>query len=84
MKDSPWTLCKKNFSYFFVLKVSILLNYLFLQDDYLERLESWHESRTIEEMEEDGLFEELDGGLKVPVAIWKRLYHYQKVSSCST
>ena len=50
-----------------------------IQDDYLERLEGWHETRTIEEIEEGGLFEELDGGLKVPVSIWKRLYHYQKV-----
>lgn len=50
-----------------------------IQDDYLERLEAWHETRTTEEIEEGSLYEELDGGLKVPVSIWKRLYHYQKV-----
>jgi hypothetical protein len=54
-----------------------LLN--FFQGMYLDRLEAWHEGRSSEEIEGEGLFEELEGGLKCPVSIWKRLYHYQKV-----
>ena len=46
---------------------------------YLDRLEAWHEGRTVDQIEGEGLFEELEGGLKCPVSIWKRLYHYQKV-----
>ncbi|KAG8232117.1 hypothetical protein J437_LFUL012126, partial [Ladona fulva] len=53
-------------------------------EDYVDRLKLW-EKQQKEESREDGgetndiLFHELDGGLKVPLRIWKRLFSYQKV-----
>ncbi|KAK7076758.1 DNA excision repair protein ERCC-6 [Halocaridina rubra] len=60
-------------------------------DDYIKRIERWKEERLrakhakilrgedldSEEEEEEG-YEEFEGGYKVPLAIWNKLYKYQK------
>ena len=47
--------------------------------EYINRLEDWHESRTTGDIKSDSIYEELEGGLRVPKAIWTKLYHYQRV-----
>ena len=45
----------------------------------MHRLELWHDNKTAEEFHSDSLYEEIEGGLRVPMTIWSRLYHYQRV-----
>ena len=49
------------------------------RDLYKARLESWRAGRTEKEAGQEGEYEELEGGLQVPRAVWARLYNYQKV-----
>ncbi|KAG7163278.1 DNA excision repair protein ERCC-6-like [Homarus americanus] len=60
-------------------------------DDYVKRIENWKEERLkrkqrkiiegedldSEEEEEEG-YEEFDGGFKIPLVIWNKLYKYQR------
>ncbi len=50
------------------------------RDLYIQRLQAWQDSRTKSDTDLDSKYEELDGGLRVPLRIWKNLYHYQKVA----
>ena len=49
------------------------------RQEYINRLEDWHENRTQEDIDSDLVYEELEGGLRVPKSIWSRLYYYQRV-----
>ena len=49
------------------------------KDMFEQRLSSWKAGRSEEDRRLDGQYEELEGGLRVPTSLWKRLYNYQKV-----
>ena len=49
------------------------------KDLYLARVTSWQQKRPAEDKDLDGRYEELEGGLRVPTSLWKKLYNYQRV-----
>ena len=49
------------------------------KDLYLARVTSWQQKRPEEDKDLDGRYEELEGGLRVPTSLWKKLYNYQRV-----
>ena len=46
---------------------------------YLARVTAWQQQREAEDRALDGRYEELEGGLRVPSGLWKKLYNYQRV-----
>ena len=46
---------------------------------YLARVTAWQQQRDAEDRALDGRYEELEGGLRVPTGLWKKLYNYQRV-----
>ena len=49
------------------------------KDLYLARVTAWQNKRPAEDKALDGRYEELEGGLRVPSSLWKKLYNYQRV-----
>ena len=49
------------------------------KDLYLARVTAWQNKRPAEDKALDGRYDELEGGLRVPSSLWKKLYNYQRV-----
>lgn len=49
------------------------------KDKYLSRISQWQKNRPDEEKELENQYEEIEGGLKVPLSLWSKLFNYQKV-----
>ena len=49
------------------------------KDLYLARVTAWQQKRSEDDKSLDGRYEELEGGLRVPSSLWKKLYNYQRV-----